>query len=69
VPAITSPGATGTDARLYSEVAENVYRFQPILLTADDLKGPHGVNEHMSLANFERLIRFYIGVMDAGAMR
>lgn len=58
----------GTDSRHYSEVAENVYRFMPILLTEEDLKGPHGVNERMSTANFERMIRFYVGLMEAGAM-
>jgi carboxypeptidase PM20D1 len=59
----------GTDSRHYSEVAENVYRFQPILLTAEDLELPHGVNERLSIANLERMIRFYIGLMEAGAMR
>ncbi len=59
----------GTDSRLYSEVAENVYRFQPILLTEGDLEGIHGVNEHLSIENYERMIRFYIGLMEAGAMQ
>lgn len=59
----------GTDSRHYAEVAENVYRFQPILLTADDLEMPHGLNERLSVENFERMIRFYIGLMDAGAMQ
>ncbi len=58
----------GTDARHYSEVAENVYRFQPLLLSTEDMAGIHGVNEHVSVANFERMIRFYIGLMQAGAM-
>lgn len=58
----------GTDARLYSDVAENVYRFQPILLTSEDLEMPHGLNERLSITNFERMIRFYIGLMEAGAM-
>lgn len=58
----------GTDARHYSEVAENVYRFQPLLLGTEDMAGIHGVNEHVSVANFERMIRFYIGLMQAGAM-
>lgn len=58
----------GTDARHYAGVAENVYRYQPLLLGAEDLELPHGVNERMSLANFERMIRFYIGLMEAGAM-
>ncbi|GAM98638.1 peptidase, M20/M25/M40 family [alpha proteobacterium U9-1i] len=59
----------GTDSRLYADVAENVYRYQPILLTAEDLEGPHGINEHLTIANFERQIRFYIGLLEAGAMQ
>ncbi len=59
----------GTDSRHYAEVAENVYRFQPILLSNEDLAGLHGVNERISIANFERMIRFYIGLMEAGAMQ
>ncbi len=58
----------GTDSRHYGGVAENVYRFQPILLSTEDLAGLHGVNEHISMANYERMIRFYIGLMEAGAM-
>jgi carboxypeptidase PM20D1 len=59
----------GTDSRHYSEVAENVYRFQPILLSNEDIEGLHGVNEHISIANYDRMIRFYIGLMEAGAMQ
>lgn len=59
----------GTDSRHYSEVAENVYRFQPMLFDSDDLAGIHGTNEHISFANIERTIRFYIGLMEAGAMQ
>lgn len=68
--AAVAPGLViaGTDSRLYVDVAENVYRFQPIVLTSADLELPHGVNERLSVANFERQIRFYIGLMQAGAM-
>lgn len=59
----------GTDSRLYAGVAENVYRFQPIVLTAEDLEMPHGLNERLSVANLDRMIRFYIGLMEAGAMQ
>jgi carboxypeptidase PM20D1 len=59
----------GTDSRHYGDVAENVYRFQPILLTAEDLEMPHGLNERLSVENFERTIRFYISLMEAGAMQ
>jgi hypothetical protein len=30
---------------------------------------PHGLNERLSVENFERMIRFYIGLMEAGAMQ
>lgn len=68
--AAVAPGLViaGTDSRLYAEVAENVYRFQPIMLTNEDLALPHGNNEHLSIENFERTIRFYVGLMEAGAM-
>ncbi len=59
----------GTDARHYSEAAENVYRFAPILVTDEDLKGLHGIDERLSTANFERMIRFYLGLMETGAMQ
>jgi len=59
----------GTDSRHYSDVAENVYRFQPMLFSEDDLAGIHGNDEHLSFANLERTIRFYIGLMEAGAMQ
>ena len=59
----------GTDSRHYTGVAENVYRFQPIRLNDEDLRRPHGLNERLSVANFERMIRFYIGLMEARAMQ
>lgn len=59
----------GTDSRHYAAVAENVYRFQPLLLSSEDIEGLHGVNEHISLENYARMIRFYVGLMEAGAMQ
>jgi carboxypeptidase PM20D1 len=58
----------GTDSRHYSAVAENIYRFQAIELSNEDLEGIHGVNEHLSVDNLGRMIRFYEGLMLAGAM-
>jgi carboxypeptidase PM20D1 len=59
----------GTDSRSYSDVAQDVYRFQPVLFTDDDLETIHGVNEHLSVQNLDRMIRFYAGLMEAGAMQ
>lgn len=59
----------GTDSRSYADVAQDVYRFQPVLFTDDDLETIHGVNEHISVENLGRMVRFYIGLMEAGAMQ
>jgi len=59
----------GTDSRNYSDVAENVYRFQPMSFTEADLELIHGVNERLTLENLERSVRFYLGLIEAGAMQ
>ncbi|MEQ1489911.1 MAG: M20/M25/M40 family metallo-hydrolase, partial [Terricaulis sp.] len=69
VPVAPGLVLAGTDSRHYSEVAENVYRFQPMMFAQEDLAGIHGTNEHISLENIERTVRFYIGLMEAGAMQ
>jgi carboxypeptidase PM20D1 len=67
----TAPGLmlAGADARHYAGVAENVYRFQPVLFTPPDLEGIHGVGERLSIDNLDRMIRFYVGLIEAGAMQ
>jgi carboxypeptidase PM20D1 len=66
-----SPGLVlgGTDGRSYADVAENVYRYQGVLLGAGDWETIHGLNEHISTENLERLTRFYAGLIDQGAMQ
>jgi len=49
----------GTDARHYTAVAENQYRFVPLIAGPDDLTKIHGVNERMSSPNFLNCICFY----------
>jgi len=68
-PVAPSLVLAGTDSRAYSDVAENVYRYQPIMFTNEELEGVHGVNERMTLANINRMIRFYIALMQVGAMQ
>jgi carboxypeptidase PM20D1 len=67
----TAPGLmlAGADARHYAGVAQNVYRFQPVLFTPPDLEGIHGVGERLSIDNLDRMIRFYVGLIEAGAMQ
>lgn len=48
-----------TDARHYAGVAKDVYRFSPAVLNDADLAGIHGTDERVSIANLERMTRFY----------
>jgi len=54
-----SVSAGYTDSRHYRQVCDQIYRFSPVLLSLEDLKGMHGVDERISLENQERMFRFY----------
>ncbi len=59
--AIIAPYLTigATDARHFTKVARNTYRFLPILLHGDDLARLHGPNERIKIDDFLRMIQFY----------
>lgn len=48
-----------TDSRFFHDVATDSYRFQPLVLAADETRTIHGDNERIGFANFRRIIRFY----------
>ncbi len=54
----------GTDSKHYEGISQDVYRFLPIRLCAEDLSRIHGPNERIAPADFERLIRFYIRLVE-----
>ncbi|HEY8568385.1 M20 family peptidase [Microbulbifer sp.] len=60
-PVIAAPGLTiaGTDSRRYEEVADNSYRFNPMLVTREDVHGFHGTNERISIDNMVKATGFY----------
>lgn len=49
----------GTDARHYTGISKDVYRFVPLWAAPEDLKRLHGVNERLPVANYEQCIKFY----------
>jgi carboxypeptidase PM20D1 len=51
--------SVATDARHYSELATNVFRFLPIRLEPIDIERFHGTNERIAVRDYERAIRFY----------
>ncbi|MDD9893768.1 MAG: M20 family peptidase [Gammaproteobacteria bacterium] len=60
--AVIAPNLTvgATDARHYAAIADDQYRFLPIILTPDDISGFHGKNERISIQNWHRMVRWYI---------
>ncbi|KAJ7397913.1 putative carboxypeptidase PM20D1 [Pitangus sulphuratus] len=47
-----------TDSRHFTNVTNAIYRFNPLLLTADDLPRIHGLNERISIENYEKQVEF-----------
>ncbi|MDX2168410.1 MAG: M20 family peptidase [Deltaproteobacteria bacterium] len=50
----------GTDARHYTGLSRNVFRFSPYRTGPDDLHRFHGTNERVAVADYAGMIRFYI---------
>ena len=50
----------GTDARHYAQICENIYRFSPVIITRDDVGRVHGIGERISIQNLEKMIQFFI---------
>lgn len=59
----------GSDSKHYGQVADNAYRFNPFILTPQDLTGFHGTNEKISVQNFAQGVRGYIQVIRNGSRR
>jgi carboxypeptidase PM20D1 len=48
-----------TDARYYSGLSRNVFRFLPLRLTSRDLERMHGIDERIGIREYETAIRTY----------
>jgi carboxypeptidase PM20D1 len=48
-----------TDSRHYANLARDIYRFRPIVVSNDDLARFHGVNERIAISDYKRSIQFY----------
>jgi carboxypeptidase PM20D1 len=56
-----------TDSRHMIGLADDVYRFQPIVESIDGLKMIHGTNEHLTLDNLRRTAGFYARLVATAA--
>jgi len=68
-PVVPGLVTAGTDSRYLGGVASDVYRFQPLVLKVDETKMIHGTNEHISLDNVGRMVRFYQRLVETAASR
>ncbi len=59
--AIVAPTLTlsASDSRHFSVVTENIYRFAPLVVTAEDMARVHGLNERTAITDYLRGISFY----------
>jgi len=48
-----------TDSRHYAALTRNVFRFLPITLRAEDTKRYHGIDERISIQDYQRCVNFY----------
>ncbi|XP_063064584.1 N-fatty-acyl-amino acid synthase/hydrolase PM20D1.2-like [Engraulis encrasicolus] len=49
-----------TDSRHYTDLTKDIYRFAPTWFKPGDPKRFHGINERISIKNYEELVVFYI---------
>ncbi|XP_059806081.1 N-fatty-acyl-amino acid synthase/hydrolase PM20D1-like isoform X1 [Hypanus sabinus] len=48
-----------TDTKHYQNLTTELYRFTPIILKEEDISRVHGVNERISVKNYEEVVQFY----------
>lgn len=48
-----------TDSRYYGHLTRNIYKYFPIQIKNVDLKRYHGVDERISIQNYENIINFF----------
>jgi carboxypeptidase PM20D1 len=56
-----------TDSRSFAGLAENIYRFQPIVASMREFEMIHGTNERLTFDNLRRLTSFYARLIASAA--
>lgn len=66
-----APGlvTAATDSRSMVGVAKDVYRFQPLIMSVEDVAMIHGTDEHITVGNIERMVRFYQRLIQTAAIQ
>jgi carboxypeptidase PM20D1 len=65
--AIVAPGLVigGTDSKHYWDLADNTYRFTPLRVKPSETARFHGVDERISVAAYQDMVRFYHRLLQA----
>lgn len=63
IPVASSLTLGGTDSTNYVGIVKNLYRFQPLCFTLEELELIHGTNEHVKIDNYCKGIEFYIHLL------
>jgi carboxypeptidase PM20D1 len=48
-----------TDSRYYAPVCENIYRFTPVVMSAEDMNRVHGTNERIHIESMGHMVQFF----------
>jgi carboxypeptidase PM20D1 len=54
-----------TDSRHYRHLTDNIYRFTPFWMRADDRERIHGINERISVKNYDNYVDFFMKCIEA----
>lgn len=62
---VIAPGLmiAGSDTRHYGQIADDSYRFNPMVVTQADLTGFHGTNEKIAVDNLANGVRTYMQII------
>lgn len=52
-----------TDGRYYYALTDRVYRFMPILMHPQDIPRLHGINERISVEDYQKAVKFYYSLL------
>lgn len=58
-----------TDSRHYRDITQDIYRFAPSWFKPGDPQRFHGVNERISIQNYEEIVQFYFQLMQNNNIR
>jgi carboxypeptidase PM20D1 len=66
---VVAPGLMigATDSRYFERLTDNVYRFSPVRVRAEDLSRFHGTNERIAIRNYGEMITFYHRLLSVAA--